>query len=186
MVSYFLTHAEVDVEPSDPIECWGLSATGRSRAAAAHRIAWDPAVARIVSSEERKAVETATLLGAAVSRTPSTDPLLGEIDRSATGYLVPSEFEPVVDAFFARPTESVRGWERAVDAQARIVAAVRALTGDGSDVTVVSHGAVGALLLADLLGEPISRALDQPGMGSVFTFDPRSWRARSPWSRVQP
>ncbi|ROS74046.1 broad specificity phosphatase PhoE [Curtobacterium sp. PhB130] len=186
MPSYFLTHAEVDVDPAEPIESWRLSATGRIRAGAAHRTAWDPAIARIASSEERKAVETAALLGAAVSGTPTTDPLLGEIDRSATGYLPPAEFEPVVDAFFARPTESVRGWERAVDAQARIVAAVRAHTADGSDVTIVSHGAVGALLLADLLGEPISRALDQPGMGSVFTFDPRTWSARSRWSRVTP
>ena len=47
---------------------------------------------------------------------------LGENDRSSTGYLPKAEFEAVADAFFARPEESVRGWERAVDAQRRIVA----------------------------------------------------------------
>ncbi|GAA3335243.1 histidine phosphatase family protein [Curtobacterium albidum] len=185
MVSCFLTHAEVVVDPEVPIESWGLSAAGRRRAAAAHRLAWSPDVGRIVSSAERKAEETATVLARAVGSGPDVqvEPALGEIDRSATGYLPPAEFEAVVDAFFARPDESVRGWERAVDAQARIVAAVRALTRTG-DVTVVSHGAVGALLLADLRGVPISRALDQPGMGSVFTFDPRRWRACSEWARV--
>ena len=30
----------------------------------------------------------------------------------------------MADAFFAKPEESVRGWERAVDAQARVAAAV--------------------------------------------------------------
>ncbi|OIH93825.1 histidine phosphatase family protein [Curtobacterium sp. MCBA15_001] len=185
MVSYFLTHAEVVVDPVAPIESWGLSPAGRARATRAHVSSWDPGVTRIVSSTEQKAVETAALVGGAVGIAPETDARLGEIDRSATGYLPPDVFEPVVDAFFARPDTSVRGWERAVDAQARIVAAVRRLTADG-DATIVAHGAVGALLLADLRAVPISRALDQPGMGSVFTFDPPTWQARSGWSRIEP
>ncbi|WP_439691367.1 histidine phosphatase family protein [Curtobacterium sp. SP.BCo] len=184
MVSFFLTHAEVVVEPDRPIESWGLSADGRARAAGSATVAWDPGVRRIVSSTEQKAVDTAEVLAGAVGLVPSRDAALGEIDRSATGFLPLDEFEGVVDAFFGAPEESVRGWERAVDAQERIVRAVRALTRDGGDVTVVSHGAVGALLLADLRGEPVSRVLDQPGMGSVFTFDPRAWRATSGWSRV--
>lgn len=72
-----------------------------------------------------------------------------ENDLSATGFLPPRKFERVADAFFAEPTVSVRGWERALDAQRRIVAEVQAI--DGSDTTrgtvaIVSHGAVGALL----------------------------------------
>jgi len=185
MLSYFLTHAEVVVEPAAPIESWGLSVDGRARAAAAHEVAWHPGVRRIVSSTERKAVETAEALGAAVGVVPGVDVELGEIDRSATGSLPLDEFEDVVGRFFAEPERSVRGWERAVDAQDRIVRAVRRLSREaGGAVTVVSHGAVGALLLADLQGVPISRALDQPGMGSVFAFDPEVWRATSGWTRV--
>lgn len=183
MVSYFLTHAEVVMEPAEPIASWGLSPVGRARAARSRALAWDPGVRRIVSSSEQKALETAAMLGDAVGIVPTQDPLLGEIDRSATGYLPPTEFEGVVDRFFAEPTRSVRGWERAVDAQARIVAAVRRLTTE-SDATIVSHGAVGALLLADLTGAPVSRSLDQPGMGSVFAFDPQAWRATSTWQRI--
>ncbi|KQS08086.1 hypothetical protein ASG04_13160 [Curtobacterium sp. Leaf183] len=185
MASYFLTHAEVVIDPAVPIESWTLSGVGRVRAGAAHHSAWDPGIARIVSSAERKAIETAEVLGQTVGVVPEVDRRLGEIDRSATGYLPPEEFDAVVDRFFDRPDDSVRGWERAVDAQTRIVAAVRALTAD-EDVTLVSHGAVGALLLADLRGVPIDRALDQPGMGSVITFDPRAWRALSGWTRVTP
>lgn len=187
MVSYFLTHAEVVVDPARPIESWGLSEVGRSRAARAVDVAWHAGVRRIVSSDEQKAVETASALGDATGIAPSTDTALGEIDRSATGYLPLDEFEGVVDSFFRQPEASVRRWERAVDAQARIVDAARRATADAeadAGVMIVSHGAVGALLLADLLGEPISRALDQPGMGSVFTFDPWAWRATSGWSRV--
>lgn len=183
MVSFFLTHAEVVVDPAAPIESWGLSVDGRARAAASVDAAWHPGVRRIVSSAERKAIETAEVLASAVGIVPETDAALGEIDRSATGYLPLDEFEGVVNDFFAGPERSVRGWERAVDARARIVDAVRRVSADG-DVTIVSHGAVGALLLADLLRVPISRELDQPGMGSVFTFDPAAWRATSGWTRV--
>jgi len=182
--SFFLTHAEVVVDPARPIESWGLSPEGRARAAGAAAVAWRPGVHRIVSSTERKAIDTAEVLAAAVGIDPETDAALGEIDRSATGFLPFDEFDRVVDRFFAAPEESVRGWERAVDARARIVRAVQALTADG-DVTIVSHGAVGALLLADLRRVPISRALDQPGMGSVFAFDPPAWRATSGWARVE-
>ncbi|MCC8907220.1 histidine phosphatase family protein [Curtobacterium sp. GD1] len=184
MPSFFLTHAEVVVDPARPIESWGLSPDGRARAAGAAAVAWHPGVQRIVSSTEQKAVDTAAILAEAVGLVPSTDPALGEIDRSTTGYLPPVEFDGVVDAFFATPEDSVRGWERAVDARDRIVRAVRALT-DAGDVTIVSHGAVGALLLADLRGVPVTRALDQPGMGSVFSFDPGTWRATSGWARVE-
>ncbi|WP_420367533.1 histidine phosphatase family protein [Curtobacterium sp. L1-20] len=183
MVSFFLTHAEVVVEPAEPIESWRLSGHGRSRAAGAVDVAWHADVRRIVSSTEQKAVDTAAVLAAAVGVVPETDPGLGEIDRSATGYLPFDEFDRVVDVFFADPHRSVRGWERAVDAQRRIVDAVRRLAA-GEDVTIVSHGAVGALLLADLRGVPISRALDQPGMGSVFAFDPVGWRVSGDWVRV--
>jgi len=51
-------------------------------------------------------------------------PGLRENDRSATGFLQKQEFEATADAFFAHPHESVRGWEAAVAAQARIVRAV--------------------------------------------------------------
>lgn len=85
----------------------------------------------------------------------------------------------------AKPDVSVRGWERALDAQRRIVAAVQAI--DRSDTTpgtvaIVSHGAVGALLHCWLAIQPISRQWDQPanggGNGFAFTLKPRAllWR----------
>ena len=46
-------------------------------------------------------------------------------------------------------------------------------TGLDEDLALVSHGGVGALLLAHLSDAPISRELDQPGAGggNVFAFD---------------
>ena len=60
-----------------------------------------------------------------------THPGIGENDRSATGFLPREEFWATADLFFAHPTESIRGWERAIDAQARIVAADQPPTAAG-------------------------------------------------------
>jgi broad specificity phosphatase PhoE len=114
---------------------------------------------------------------------------LGENDRSSTGYLPKAEFETVADAFFASPEASVRGWERAVDAQRRIVTAVdHALamaSGDG-DVAIIAHGGVGALLLCHLKGVPISRTEDQPGQGggNLYSFDAATRRLVSGWRSI--
>ncbi|HEX8375764.1 MAG TPA: histidine phosphatase family protein, partial [Geminicoccaceae bacterium] len=112
---------------------------------------------------------------------------LGENDRSATGFLPPAEFERVADAFFAHPAASVRGWERAVDAQARVVAAtdeILAACRDAGDVALVAHGGVGTLLLCHLLSEPISRARDQPAQGHVFAFDVVTRRVLHAWRPI--
>jgi broad specificity phosphatase PhoE len=180
----FLTHPEVVVDPAVPIEHWGLSRQGEARAGRAASVL--PRPARLVSSAERKALDTAAVLARSWQIEPEVDARLGEMDRSATGYLDPLGFEPTVDAFFARPLESVRGWERAVDAQRRVEHAVRQLVAETPETSIVfvAHGGVGALLLASLTGAPISRDLDQPGMGSIFRFDPVRWEALSTWQRI--
>lgn len=126
-------------------------------------------------STEQKALDGAALLSEARGIPVHQVAALGENDRSATGYLPKEEFDATVDAFFARPHESRRGWERAIDAQARIVEAVAHLasTAPGAGpLTVVSHGGVGALLLCHLTGVPISRTAEQPGVsgGNYFLF----------------
>lgn len=180
----FITHPEVFIDPTVRIEDWGLTPAGRARAARLSNVLSD--FTRVVSSAERKALDTAGIVARAWGVDVLVDPELGEMDRSATGYLEPDEFESTVDTFFARPHESVRGWEPAIDAQRRIESAVRrqiALT-PGERIAFIAHGGVGALLLASLNRTPIRRELDQPGMGSYFTFDACAWRALSSWHRI--
>lgn len=185
MQIFFVTHAEVAVDPAVPVPDWGLSGAGRARLAHLVSRPWVAGLTAVVSSTERKAVETAEVLATAARAPLSTDAALGENDRSATGYLPPAEFEAVADEFFARPEESVRGWERAVDAQRRIVTAVeRVVAAAEGDVAVVAHGGVGTLLLCSLLGVPIDRSHDQPGQGSWFRFDARTRRVAHGWRRL--
>ena len=171
-MALYLTHPQVRVDPDVPVLLWGLSEEGRARAEAAAGRPWARALARIVTSGEVKARETAAIL-AAGRLTLEVWPDLHENDRSATGYLPGPAFEAAADAFFASPDGSFRGWETARAAQARVVRAVRAtLDAPGhGPVLLVGHGAVGTLLRLALRGEPIDRRGDQrAGGGQMFAF----------------
>ncbi len=167
-VVHFITHPEVIVDPAVPVPDWPLSEVGIGRMRLALGRPWLAGVRTIFSSAERKARDAAAILAEHLSLAPVVLEALGENDRSSTGYLPKVEFEALADQFFAHPEESVRGWERAIDAHRRIVAAVEyaiaAAPADG-DIAVVSHGGVGALLLCHLKGVPIGRNQDQPGEG---------------------
>jgi broad specificity phosphatase PhoE len=163
---YFITHPDVVIDPTVPVPQWPLSAQGRRRMQCLLHHDWLAHVEALYCSTEQKAIDGATILSEATGVPLHTVAALGENDRSATGYLPQAEFEATVDAFFARPHESIRGWERAIDAQARIVEAVAHLasTAPGAGpIAIVSHGGVGTLLLCHLKGQPISRREEQPG-----------------------
>jgi broad specificity phosphatase PhoE len=181
----YLTHPQVVIDPVVPVPDWELSPLGRARAEAAARRPWIRRLARIISSEERKARETAAILAGAAGIEPEVRPDMHENDRSATGFLPEAEFEAAADAFFADPAQSFRGWETALAAQARILRAVEAaLDGPSRRRTIafVGHGAVGTLLWLALMGRPIGREADQPGGGGhLFAFALRDRRPLSGW-----
>ncbi|HRY24176.1 MAG: histidine phosphatase family protein [Geminicoccaceae bacterium] len=187
-VIYYLSHPEVTIDPAIPVPGWGLSATGRARVLAVRDAAWLRACRRIVTSAERKAVETAELVAETSAAEIVVRPAMHENDRSATGFLVPAEFEQVASEFFARPEESVRGWERASDAQARIAGELEAVLA-GHDPTLplllVGHGGVGTLLYCRHAGLAIDRRHDQPRSGSVFALDARSLAPLFTWRPME-
>lgn len=170
----YLTHPQVLIDPAVPVPDWGLSEVGRVRAERLACEAWIRRFRRIVSSAERKAVETAGVIASAIGVTPEIAAAAHENDRSATGFLPPPEFEQVADAFFAEPQASIRGWERAADAQARIVGVVTRVLDERPDLPTlfVGHGGVGTLLKCWLRGGAVTRAEDQGagGGGNHFGF----------------
>lgn len=185
----FITHPEVEIDPARPVARWVLAAAGIARMRTFAEGPEAAGVRAVFASSEAKAIEAAGILGGRLGLGVSVAPDLGENDRTATGFLPPAEFEAVADAFFARPDESVRGWERAADAQARIVRAVRRIVAahaDAGDLAVVAHGAVGTLLLCALRGQPISRAADQPFQGHYWAADLPGLVVRHGWRPIAP
>ncbi len=150
---FFVTHPDVLIDPAVPVPDWPLNPRGRARMVAGSAQPWAATLGAIWCSTERKAIDAAQILAATRGLPYSTLADLGENDRSSTGFLPRAEFEGVADLFFAHPEQSIRGWERAVDAQRRVLTAfetVQAATPNDLDVAVIAHGAVGALLMCAL------------------------------------
>lgn len=189
LIAYYLTHPQVAIDPDTSVPDWSLSTQGRARLLAALHRPWLRTLRCIVTSEERKAIETAELVGKAIGVAVEVRPGMGENDRSATGFITPDRFEAAADAFFAEPEVSWKGWETAVDAQRRIVAAVsKALNEVDADspVLFVGHGAVGTLLKCHIAGRAIARHEDQPaGGGNLYAFEFGSRKLLCDWTAIE-
>ena len=94
--AYFVTHS--------------LSSQGIQRMRLMLDQPWIGLVRAVFTSSERKARDAAHIVADHLFLSPVVVADLGENDRSATGYLPKAKFETVVDEFFARACESVRGW----------------------------------------------------------------------------
>ena len=183
MLLRYLSHPQVQIDPNIPVPSWGLNEIGRDRVTALNVARWFDGVTQIISSAQTKAIETANMISAALDISVEIREGMHENDRTAPGFLPPHEFENVADQFFANPSKSVRGWERAIDAQARIVAEVECLikSHQCGDILVIGHGAVGTLLLCHYSNAQISRQFDQPGSGNYFTLKIKNRQIQHHW-----
>lgn len=193
MRALYLTHPQVKLDAAVPVPLWGLSAEGRARAEAFVARGVVPVGTMVFSSRETKALELAELIAAAAGTPVLSDHAMGENDRSSTGFLPPALFEEQTDRFFAHPQQSADGWERAIDAQARIVATIRTALASVPPATPVifcGHGAVGTLLKCRVGNRRISRDEDQsrmaaPGGGNGFLFDLMARQLLTDWTPME-
>ena len=186
MFGLYINRPQVRIDPGVPVPHWGLSDVGRARAEAAAAQPWVRQLRRIVSSDETKAIELAAILGEAAGVKVEIAEDTHENDRSATGFLPPPEFEKAADWFFANPQESFHGWERALDAQTRIVAVVRSVLAHhdlSAPIAFIGHGGVGTLLRCHIAGLPVARIHDQPpnGGGNIHAFRLGDLKPLSGW-----
>lgn len=186
------------MNPDKPVPQWSLSELGVARLEAMRERDWVKSITFFISSGETKALETAKIL---MKERPI--PLLvhedaHENDRSATGFVPPDMFEDLANQFFAKPDTSVLGWEKARDAQARILTVADAVLTDATldehhheygkkgNLAFTGHGGVGTLLLCALQGVPIARTHDQPtGGGNVFAFDMTTRKVLHGWKPIE-
>jgi len=169
----YLSHPQVQIDPAVPVPQWGLSDVGRARTRAIANAKSLQLTTQIISSAETKAVETASIISSAMSVPITIVEATHENDRSATGYLKGEAFEHAADQFFAHPQQSYLGWERAVDAQARILRETQSIleSWQAGDILMVGHGGVGTLLYCHFARLPINRMADQlPGGGNYWSM----------------
>lgn len=189
MFAVYITHPQVLIDPDVPVPEWGLSPLGVERTHRTAANAWVKRLGRIVSSAEKKAIETAEILASAAGISIEIVEAMHENDRSATGFLPPQAFEDAANWFFANPEQSFKGWERAIDAQARIVREVNAALLDHDrqvPIAFVGHGGVGTLLKCHLARRAIARDHDQPGGGgNLYAFSLADMVLACDWTAME-
>ncbi len=172
------------IDPAVAPQEWRLSDEGRRRCTdIATRLArYDPAF--ITSSVERKATETARLIGLELGVPVEPWEGLHEHDRSGCGWLEEDHFRDAMDALFEHPDRAVFGQESANSAHRRFSTAIehlerRHLTGT---IAVVTHGTAMSLFatgggaqqarsLWRRLAMPSAVVLNRPSHEMVHTID---------------
>lgn len=147
---------------------WQLSEEGRKRCAPLADKLQRFDLARVVSSNEPKAVETAELVAAQLTCTHFVRPDLHENDRTGLGFLGVDAFRETFRRFFAEPDRVVVGTETAEEARTRFSAAVESVLEEFPHETlaIVTHGTVISLLVSDPTAEDRFRLWRRLGLPS--------------------
>jgi broad specificity phosphatase PhoE len=182
----YITHPDVKIDAAVPVPQWHLNDRGRTRLWQMLEQPWVSSIGRVISSPETKALDAAGILAEHLGLTVEVRDSTGELDRSSTGFVSHERHEQLADELFTFPDRSAAGWERALDAQRRIVAALADLLVDENDAStaVVGHGGVGTLWYCSLSGQRIDRRHDQPGQGHYFTVDVATRTVMQPWRAI--
>ena len=143
-------HSSPRVDPEIPAAEWTLSDEGRVRAEVMAGAMRPHRPQRIYSSNEPKAIETATIVADCLSIPFQVAPGVHEHEGRDTGRHLPRPaFDAKIAEFFENPSRLVFGTETADDAHRRLAASIRDIAPEnrfGSTV-VVSHGTVISLFI---------------------------------------
>jgi hypothetical protein len=169
----YLTHPQVKIDPAVPVLSWGLNDVGRARTEALANTGKLVGVTQVISSGERKAIETAEIIAAKLDIDIEVREAMHENDRSATGFLVPDEFEAVTDQFFMQPFVSIRGWERAIDAQSRVVREVEPVLARNRSGDVIFVGTVPLARFCSVI-IPVLRLIEPMRAAVTASHSPKS------------
>lgn len=183
MITLYLTHPEVVIDPNIPTPRWGLSEKGVDRVQKAVERGLFDHITHIVASSEQKAIDGAEIIAAHLGIEPILDPMCDENNRTASGFIQSNQaFDAALDQLYNEPHQSSSGWETAIATQLRIIEAVQRhlVTARSANTLFVGHGTIGTLLKCHIGQRKISRDEDQrrmaaKGGGNIFAFD---WDAR--------
>ena len=171
-----IKHARPEVDPAVASEEWRLGADGRDGAKRlADRLAsYD--FARLYSSTEPKALETAQIVARPRDLSVLEHPDLHEHDRRNVPHMASREFISMVALFFNQPDELVLGEETADEAYARFGEAVDGvLAKEAGDVAIVTHGTVISLFAQRRAGVEPFGLWRRMGLPSYIVLETEGW-----------
>jgi broad specificity phosphatase PhoE len=173
-----IKHARPLIDPIKPSHEWKLSEQGRADAAKLVEILRPNQIAKVYSSDEPKAIETAAIIAETLGVPTEIAADVHEHDRSNVPHMRSGEFISHVELFFRRPDELTLGRETANECLDRFESAINdTVQKHGQDnIAVVTHGTVLSLYLAKLgAGKPYE-IWRKMGLPSYAIVDPNARR----------
>ena len=151
----FVLHGKTKVDSSKPVSQWELDEEGRFQAKKLAETGLFDYADIIISSDEKKAIETASFFAGRIGKEIVIRHELRELDRDASGFLEKDVFDKTVKKCLENPDKSVKSWETADHALKRFQEGIQRINDEwkGKRIIVVSHGLVVNLYFARLLGK---------------------------------
>lgn len=165
-------HSLPEIDPDRPAREWSLSPEGSRRAVQLAGYLASHNLELIVSSDERKAVQTAAILGEELGMPVVVTHGLQEQDRGGAVGLDRTSFEDGMARTFRHPGERVFGSESANEARERFTRALNRVLAryPGRRLGVVAHGTVLALFVAAQEGMDAYALWQSLGLPCVFVL----------------
>lgn len=140
-----IKHAMPAIQPEKEASSWHLSGAGKASCESLAETLGPYRLSMFVSSAEPKARETATILHDRLNVPLEIAPGFHEHDRTGVPFLDnPSQWNALIERFFAEPDELILGRETATAAQDRFTTVLDAvlMQHGAGNLAVVAHGTV--------------------------------------------
>ena len=169
----FIRHSQSQPEVGVTAQEWQLTAEGRRRCIplAVQLAAYNLDV--IVTSTERKAIETGKLVSETLGILCRVEKNLHEHERETAPYFeTNAEFQEAVGALLARPSELVFGEETGHEARKRFAIAVESVMNANpqENIGIVTHGTVLSLYVSHFTRKEIFTIWQGLGMPAIMAF----------------
>ena len=150
----FLRHALTTIDKELPAEKWIISETGIEEICKVVSSGKFDDVDVIISSSEKKAIQTAFYLSERIEKEINLNPNLRELNRGEEVIETQEDYETKVWRIFDNPSECSFGWETAEETLGRFKRGISRIenTYSNKKIFIVSHGIVLTLFFGDLLG----------------------------------
>lgn len=170
----FIRHSQTKLQADISSHTWTLTDVGRERCAKLAEALRPTGLARLITSEEHKAMLTAQLTAEHLGIPYQSAPNLGETKRdNVPFYPDVADFRQAIRQAMAQPDKLLFGEETFTDARVRFAQQVDSLSAQYPDDTlaIVTHGTVLALYLAHLTAQDIYPLWESFGLPMYVEVD---------------
>ncbi|MFW9851573.1 MAG: histidine phosphatase family protein [Candidatus Thorarchaeota archaeon] len=151
---FFLRHAETIINRDILVDEWIISEKGKKTTKEIIESGIFDDIDKIITSEERKAIQTAFFLAERLGKKIITNSDFNELKRGGNYVSSKKQYEKQVKKLFEEGYSEIKEWEEARSALRRITRAIDYIDREYSNmnILVVSHGIILSLYFNHLLG----------------------------------